>query len=88
MARELCEPGLTQKETRVHCKRPPATIRRIRAPLSASLNEARELDLIATDAAKVRLIVLGEPRTSKPKTITLAERDRAHGVRIGDALGA
>ena len=36
----------------------------------------------------MRLIVLGEPRTAKPKTITLAERDRAHGVRIGDALGA
>jgi integrase len=32
----------------------------------------------------VRLIVLGEPSTAKPKTITLAGRDRAHGVRIGD----
>ena len=79
MAREPCEPGLTLRRNPVHCKRPPATIRRIRAPLSASLNEARELDLIATDAAKVRLIVQGEPRTAKPNTITLAERPRSRG---------
>lgn len=80
-----------------------STIRKILTPLKAMLAEAYELDLIATDASRVRVIG-GRTRATPPKTLTreqiaalmehLDQRDRLlmlllrwTGLRISEALG-
>jgi integrase len=44
-------------------------------PVKALLAEAYELELTRTDAARVRIVVPGEPPAPKPKALTLAQVD-------------
>lgn len=50
-----------------------STIRRIVAPLKAMLAEAYELEIIDTDAARVRVVVPGDVASQRPRTLTAAQ---------------
>src|SRR4051794_4434380 len=47
-----------------------ATVRRIVAPLKAMLAEAYELEVIDTDAARVRVVIRGDAPAATPKALT------------------
>jgi integrase len=61
----------------------PATVRRIMCPLKALLAEAYELELTRVNAARVRIVIPGEPPATKPKTITYAQVDQIL-ARLGE----
>jgi integrase len=50
-----------------------STVRRIVAPLKAMFAEAYELEVLASDAAHVRVVVSDDRRTAKPKTLSAAQ---------------
>src|SRR4051795_12800041 len=70
-----------------------STIRRIVAPLKGMLAEAYELEIIDTDAARVRVVVPGDVLAHRPRTLTapqmqaivdhLAEADRLLFTLLG-----
>lgn len=61
----------------------PSTVRRILTPLKAMLAEAYELELIRSDAARVRIVIPGE-RQAKPVKTLSATQIRAVREQVGE----